>query len=458
METSKLSKLIADYIQTRKKVKLKAHDKKAKKKLSALANHQEKLIEAEKTLAEKRHEISSKHEPNAWLTKAASRAKQISLVTHGLKFSHTDAKGSSILLSKGQDNSESDDYYISTYHLKDIQIDVVGNAATLDVAGLLLLEVDDVRLIDLLAQDDVSALLSFAENHEQLESWLSSFKQVLMPKTLSSHTLAKQIFFPITDNEYHLLSPLYASSLSQALYDRITESRFSDEAKSARKAKRENHYHHKTVVIFPNIAIQIFGGNQSQNVSQLNSKRAGNGFLLNCEPPPSQWERQKYPPSSHKKAVWRIYEKRVWQTVNQFTKFLYKSKKLNNKDIRNKSKEYIDEMIEVLINYACEIQELHQFRGWSINSKLSYPEQLWLDPYFNDSNFQNDRATNTWQNQIVDQFATWLNNQLKKKQLDVSDDEYHVWYKLFKQRLIEAENELAIKIERHQKDLEEIAS
>ncbi len=142
------------------------------------------------------------------------------MVTHALKFIHTDAKGSSIYAAAMVNSSdEENSHYVSTASIpSSIKIDVVGNAAALDVASLLQLEQNGESLIAVIARGDSSALQPFAESENQLSEWMNGFQQVLIPKELSSHTLAKQLYFPVGDNEYHLLSPLFASSLVQELY------------------------------------------------------------------------------------------------------------------------------------------------------------------------------------------------------------------------------------------------
>ncbi|KHN93376.1 CRISPR-associated protein, Csy1 family [Pectobacterium actinidiae] len=94
MEENRLTQFIVSYVNNRKQAKLDAIDKEAEKKRVTLSG--EALATEELEQAEKRREIEKKHEVRAWLTDAASRAGQISLVTHALKFTHSDAKGSSI--------------------------------------------------------------------------------------------------------------------------------------------------------------------------------------------------------------------------------------------------------------------------------------------------------------------------------------------------------------------------
>jgi CRISPR-associated protein Csy1 len=430
MITLKLTEKIENYIQTRGKNKLEVFDKKALQERGRFSENSAELEKLEAELLIERAGIVAKFQPNAWLNSAAKRAKQINLVTHALKFIHTEAKGSSIYCVQALDETALEACYLSTANLKQPEIDVVGNAAALDVASLLQLQSNGVSLISLLAKGEASSLRPFAEDDEQLEQWLTGFKKVLQSDVCSSHTLAKQLYFPVPTDGYHLLAPLYASSFLQALNNRITDSRFSEEAKEARKAKREERYTDVLVTNYPNVAVQTFGGTKPQNVSQLNSKRGGKAFLLSCQPP--IWRRQQRPP----KNFWYEYDRRAWRCANSLASFLGKVKDKTNMAIRYKRAELVDRLIHLLLDYAAEIQSLDAHVGWSADSSLSQKEKLWLDPYRNDLAFQVERKETDWQEDIAEKFAAWLNHKLAKQKLSVGDSEYKEWVKLAKQQLM----------------------
>jgi hypothetical protein len=70
----------------------------------------------------------------------------------------------------------------------------------------------------------------------------------LSPGAPASHKLAKQGYFPAGDG-YHLLSPLFATSLVHAMHQKMVALRFGDEVKAIWKARRENLASHSTNVI-----------------------------------------------------------------------------------------------------------------------------------------------------------------------------------------------------------------
>ncbi len=142
----------------------------------------------------------------------------------------------------------------------------------MDIAGLLDVRFEEITLLDQVAKDDASALAPFTENPTQLSVWVEGFKKILSDRQLASDTLAKQVYFPVNESEYHLLAPLYASSLSHALYGQVEEARFGENAKAARECRKKEDS--KTVIVnYPDLAIQKFGGTKPQNVSRLNSLR-----------------------------------------------------------------------------------------------------------------------------------------------------------------------------------------
>lgn len=440
MPEPKLSEIVLNYIQGRALARLEKFDKEAEKLREEVAADPAALADLNAQLAKKRAEEEARFEPRVWLTDAASRAKQISMVTHALKFTHTDAKGTSVYARSQADTSYC---YLSTASLAQPKIDIVGNAALLAVASLLQLEDNGVTLISLIAQDDGSALAPFAESEEQLAEWMNGFKAALVDKELSSHKLAKQLYFPVENGGYHLISPLYASSLSQAVYERITASRFSDAAQAARKARRNGVFCESEVVDYPATAVQSFGGTKPQNVSQLNASRRGKSFLLSCRPP--SWVTRLRPLLQHERAFWNEYDRRAWSTAKALQKFLLDNlERDSNKSIRDTRADYLDSLIDLLFQFAAEVQSLTEYAGWSADSKLSIAEQLWLDPLRDDPEFRKLRETKDWQQDIANQFANWLNHKLKHDKLIMKDVEHREWSKQLERKLALLKEDLEV--------------
>ncbi|WP_226101904.1 type I-F CRISPR-associated protein Csy1 [Dickeya oryzae] len=437
MEESELTQFIVSYIETRKQAKLDAFDKAADKQRAALSG--EALAAAEVALLQQRREIEQAYEVRTWLTDAASRAGQISLVTHALKFTHSDAKGSSVFSTTPATATD----VLSTASLAQPAIDAVGNAAALDVAKLLQTEHQGDSLVAALQRGDHRALEALAENPEQLTQWLAGFGQVLSDKQPSSHKLAKQIYFPVGDGEYHLLSPLYSSSLSQALDQRLNAVRFGEQAKAIREARYEKRWHDGVDVSYPGIAVQNMGGTKPQNISALNSARSGRSYLLNCAPP--QWLSQIKLPLEHD-TIFRVrgeVDALTYTARREMQQFLLSVKEVeNNRDIRNQRRRYLDRLINTLFDYVATVQNLDK-AGWSTYSQLNFPLQLWLDPRRcqQDDAFRYAREGGDWKEQVAHEFGQWLNDRLHHDKLIFGEVERREWSTaaLFKQRLRENE-------------------
>ena len=113
--------------------------------------------------------------------------------------------------------------------------------------------------------------------------------------------------------------------------------------------------------------------------------------------------------------------------------------KTSTKPVRDERAERIDALIDHLIQYAAEIQNLKHHTGWSASPdcKLSVDEQLWLDPRraSQDEAFALEREKGDWQEMIAAQFASWLNARIKGKWLTPGDVEHREWKSLLAKKL-----------------------
>ncbi|CFU96073.1 type I-F CRISPR-associated protein Csy1 [Yersinia pseudotuberculosis] len=440
MSDEGLTAFIVSYIKSREQPKLEAFDKEAEKRLAGLTQAEDIAL-AQQEIAQQRQELIARYEVRNWLTDAANRAGQISLVTHALKFTHSDAKGSSVFNLPAAEN---DAIYLSSATLGQPAVDAVGNAAALDVAKLLQTEHNGDSLLACLNRADNSPLAALAENPQQLALWVEGFKQALVDKQLTSHKLAKQFYFPVGLDQYHLLSPLFSSSLAQAMHQRIAEARFSDQSKEAKVAHKAGKWHSEARVIYLKTAVQNIGGTKPQNISYLNSVRGGKVWLLPCGAPP--WKNIQKPPIKYRSIFHDRSEFTVLARNNlwQMQQYLLGVKPLSNTmDIRAVRLACSDEIIDILFNYVAEIQNLDGTNGWSDaeDCKLKRSEQLWLDPNraMDDPVFKLEREKGDWKQEVSQDFGYWLNRWLQHDELVFGYVEQREWSSLFKQRLREFE-------------------
>ena len=229
--------------------------------------------------------------------------------------------------------------------------------------------------------------------------------------------------------------------MAQAIYLRITNSRFGEEAKAIHDAKKGSKYIGRQDVSYLNTALQNFGGSKPQNISQLNSGRGGKSFLLSSAPP--VWQPQIKPPVNSRSIFSGEYDRRAWRQAQRLQQYLLSILNCDSTlSIRQQRAAYINEIIDTLFNYVAEVQNMTQFAGWSENAKLKREQQLWLDPYRKDTLFQEERAKGDWQLRIADDFAFWLKRRLKNEQLIFGETEQQEWLRLLSCRLCKFEADL----------------
>lgn len=411
MKEGTLFSFITAFIAGRRQAKLEAFDKAAAKRSEDSA-----------TLAAERRELERRYEPKAWLTDAAKRAGQINLVTHAAKFTHGDSKSSSIY-----SEAVAQEGYLSTAALSGLESDAVGNAAALDVAKLLQTRVEGGdSLLASLKRGDHAALGAFTDDASQLREWIAGFSRALTPGKPASHKLAKQGYFPVGEN-YHLLSPLFATSLVHAMHQKMIACRFGDDVKALWKARREKTWHPTPLTLFPDSAEIHFGGTKPQNISYLNSVRGGRSWLLSCQPP--QWTQVEKTPTEVR-SIFKFgeeFDRKAYGIVQRMLAVIKRPGK--NVKIRDDRDECIDQLIDLLFEISTKLQ-FEKWQNWTLKCPvLKSHQQLWLDPWRtkSDEAFRLEREKDDWQDAVAEDFALWLNARLRKSMPDVGAVEKREW-------------------------------
>lgn len=373
----------------------------------------------------KRTELQQQFVPAAWLDDAARRVGQIQAVTHSLKPIHPDAKGSSLFCDPAGLPALDE---MGSHSLgARFDIDVVGNAAALDVYKLLKLSLEGKGLLDLASARDADLCAALSDDPAQAEQWCDAFASLAKPRgKASSHTLAKQIYWLTgtdvhDDSHYQLLAPLYPTSLAHRVYQTLQDDRFSDAAKAARAAKKAGEPHERPVRDYPNLAIQKLGGTNTQNIGQLNAERRGANALLASLPP--VWISADIKPVLHARTLLEAYGQRpeVRRIARLLRDFLVADPARNIKT-RQRRDGWIDDLIDELLQFTAELRSLPT--GWTQSADCDLPaaQRQWLDP---DSAPSTDDAATV---QVAEDFANWINKQLRPP-LPVGDPEFLAWRK-----------------------------
>lgn len=386
----------------------------------------------------KYQQIQQQFQYETWITDAARRVSQLQVVTHSLKAIHPDAKGTNLFVTP---DSLPNSNLIGSHVLKeDYSADVVGNAAALDVYKFLRLEYQGKSLLDMALDDDPLFVEALNDDPDVAREQAAAFAAIVEPNGgEASSTRAKQLYWlaeddPTEDSHFHLLAPLYPSSLVHRVYQHIQTDRFGEEAKAARQARREGKYSETGYHDYPNLAVQKLGGTKPQNISQLNSERGGNNYLLASLPP--QWRSNPINPPLHTDSVFPRFGRQ--REVRWLTRHLFKFLNANpppNMHTRNKVDGFVDALIEEMVVFAARFDQLEP--GWSTNAdcRLVESEKLWLDGWRSeiDATFKAERERMEWPEDITDRFAKWLNHQLRD--LELGDSEHKEWMTRIRRRL-----------------------
>lgn len=389
----------------------------------------------------KRAELLAEHERGAWLASAARRVKQIQAVTHSLKPTHPDARGTNIYVAPSNLPVLGE---LGSHALGSrFAMDVVGNAAQLDVYKLLKLEVEGRSLLEALRANDADALEAL--DHDAAEA--ASLRDALVSLTderegsASSHVRAKQLYWLVGDDaaddtQYHLLAPLYATSLVQSVFEDVQEVRFGETNKQARQARREGLAFDGIYREYRDLAVRKLGGSKPQNISQLNSERGGNSYLLSSSPPPVWQNRRRYLPVNSRSIFDGAFGARpsVRTALRELEAVLLDSRP-KNVHTRNRVGHLVNEIVDELVAYAGEL--LDQPAGWTRDTAyegLAEDEQLWLDPLRaelpEESEFASRWLAMDWPVHVGERFGKWINARLQDKLPELGYFESREWRKI----------------------------
>ena len=349
--------------------------------------------------AELQQQADDRFSLKEWLPDAAKRVSQLSMVSHPSKFSHPSAKTSSVI---AQVKSAQDGYLRSgNVHYP---LDVFGNASAMDV----------YKFLSLNLAEDYTVLTGFEHDHEDLKSLIeksslnfTSLKQaflVIKNDDTSSKTdhLVKQVYFPIADTEYHLLSILTPSGLIARLKLAIDQLRFSEATKEAKEKRKKNEHDAIGYADIFDLTVTAYGGTQPQNVSVLNSQNAGRAYLLSSCPPILEKRTVRLPSIDFFAQC--LYRKNYQDSFLQLHKFMQLD--LNNIDIRTAIRNLIQFVIDQVLLKGFKIRDYYP-EGWSQQeyyASLPKLQRVWLDSMYIEQR-ENDSE---WRNELSEDIARWI--------------------------------------------------
>lgn len=391
-------------------------------------------------------DTAAKYDYPTWLADAAKRVSQIQSVTHVLKATHPDARGSSLHVAPSTLPQHAE---IGSHLLgKDYAEDVVGNAAAAFIYSFLTLEVEGKRLLDWMQAGDADLQAALTEDVEQARNWMQAFASLVRTDTTATtHPMAKQLYWltgnePDNDRDYQLLQPMFASSLAHCVYKELDDTRFGEASKIAKQAKK-NGEPGDPFRVYMDVVEQYFGAppkptNKTKhlNISHLNAERMGRNYLL-ASLPPAAWKPREGVKLLNISSVFDdkrsalTYFGEVRDQLRALADFL-KSDPDANADTR-KRREAIEQALgQELAAFGASVRG-HQQPGWSRHTDCKLPlcEKLWLDPERselpprNDPEYPHLKAEDEdfiaayergdWADEVAARFGLWLNHQLRQR-------------------------------------------
>jgi len=231
-----------------------------------------------------REALIEKHRPENWIPNASRNAAALTLVTHSPKFIHPSSSATAIRILP---SSGLPDGLVGT-EIQGMPDDVVGNAAYLGSFAFLKVCFQGESILSRLLRDEPETIAALADDPNLATNFARQFKQIaISDKQPETDELTKQIYFlvPETAEGYHLLSIQYPTSLAHGFHHTITDDKFSEKTKELRKTPVAEIPAPTSYREYRGLAKTGFGGSKPQNITQLNSERGGNAYLLSSVPP-----------------------------------------------------------------------------------------------------------------------------------------------------------------------------
>lgn len=319
-----------------------------------------------------------KHRPENWIPIAANNATQLNLISHSSKFVNSSSKTSSIYFVPSGNLPEG----LAGTEMQGMAEDVDGNAAYLGSYAFLKVCYKGESILSRLLRDDPETIAALAVDPSLAANLARQFKQIAISDKLpNTDELAKQIYFPVpeTEDDYHLLTIQYPSSLAHGFYQTVTEDKFSERTKILRRTPLNELSAPTSYREYLNLGKITIGGSNKQNVSQLNSKRSGNAYLLSSQPP--IWSKDLLRLSSTTTTIFarNLQSNNVIKSeLRSLAEYLRKYHAKNEE-----YREAIEAQILVIADAVLDLVDLmgELPPGWTDAYSLVPEEKDWLDPF-----------------------------------------------------------------------------
>ena len=348
-----------------------------------------------------------------WLPKAANRACSRAMTTHPSKFSHPNT-------GIGKDNHKNFTYvtpvisklertadgFLRTGNAVS-QIDSVGNAGELDVEAFLNLKMGDGDpLLRHLERDSdlAKSLLNIrSECYEDLKAGLMAMVNNRSLEFVTSSKI-KQIYFPVNEKGYHLLSVLSNSGLVYELRERIDDLRFSEKQKALRELKRNNQFSEEGFSEIYEITTIGYGGNNPQNISVLNSRYTGKARLLMSVPPQLERRDVQFPGKNFFINSIRFYD--IFEPLQKLHS-IFKTgldSVIPRLNLENSRDYRIEEILDQIIECMSGVRAIAASQYRKETSTLPQYQKIWLCNEYQEERLEQQE----WLDELCEDISNWI--------------------------------------------------
>lgn len=356
-------------------------------------------------MAKEKKEVTSLHEyiienaakkgktPADWFDAMVMHMNECHLASHVGKFTNPDIKTTVCSHSKKVAG------YVTTGG-STCSLDILTPAQYLGSASLLLSPVTpDKNVLEAVITRDKELekeleLLSLPI--EKLQKKVQEMLEDSQKEPEATDTHLRQVYFPIAEGKYHLLSVMPSSCLALEMYQRIRA--INGHKIDCCNKKSENYG--KPCEEVTGLTMIGFGGTKPQNISALNSRCGGKAYLLSSLPPSLPARKIRLPKSD-------FFRESIWykqQSSALYRLHAYMKQDRNTIEIRQAIHDLVDEMISAVLFAAYQIRA--EKIGWNEEeaySQLPTAQKIWLDDAYAE-----ERKETSWADDISSSFARWV--------------------------------------------------
>lgn len=231
---------------------------------------------------------------------------------------------------------------------------------------------------------------------ENLQEKVQKMQEDSRKEPDATDTHLRQVYFPIAEGKYHLLSVMPSSSLALEMYQRIRA--INGHKIDCCNKKSENYG--KPCEEVTGLTMIGFGGSKPLNISALNSRCGGKTYLLSSLPPSLPARKIRLPKSD-------FFRESIWykqQSSALYRLHAYMKQDRNTIEIRQAIHDLVDEMISAVLFAAYQI--CAEKIGWNEEeaySQLPTAQKIWLDDAYAE-----ERKETSWADDISSSFARWV--------------------------------------------------